>query len=52
MERTLPPEDPRIAEVLFNLSAVVGAQRGRLADTETILHRCLEAQKRMHGLGE
>ncbi|CAN0305704.1 unnamed protein product, partial [Ectocarpus fasciculatus] len=49
MERTLSQDDPRIAEVLFNLSAVVGAQRGRLGETENILHRCLEAQERLHG---
>lgn len=52
MERTLLPDDPRIAEVLFNLSAVVGGQRGRLGETENILHRCLDAQKRLHGVGE
>lgn len=52
MERTLAPDDPRIAEVLFNLSAVVGGQRGRLGETENILHRCLEAQRRLHGVGE
>ncbi|CAM9747669.1 unnamed protein product, partial [Hapterophycus canaliculatus] len=51
MERSLPPDDPRFAEVLFNLSAVVGGQRGRLGETENILHRCLEAQKRLHGVG-
>lgn len=51
MERTLAPDDPRIAEVLFNLSAVVGGQRGRLGETENILHRCLEAQRRLHGVG-
>ena len=52
MERTLGPGDPQIAEVLFNLSAVVGAQKGRLAETEVLLHRCLEAQKQLHGDGE
>lgn len=52
MERTLPRGDPRFAEVLFNLSAVVGGQRGRLGETENILHRCLEAQKRLYGMGE
>lgn len=51
MERTLSQDDPRIAEVLFNLSAVVGAQRGRLGETENILRRCLEAQERLHGPG-
>lgn len=51
MERTLAPDDPRIAEVLFNLSAVVGGQRGRLGETENILHRCLEAQRQLHGVG-
>lgn len=51
MERTLDPDDPRIAEVLFNLSSVVGGQRGRLGETENILHRCLDAQKRLYGLG-
>lgn len=51
MERTLAPDDPRVAEVLFNLSAVVGGQRGRLGETENILHRCLEAQRRLHGVG-
>ncbi|CAM9794968.1 unnamed protein product, partial [Pylaiella littoralis] len=51
MERTLDPDDPRIAEVLFNLSAVVGGQRGRLGETENILQRCLDAQKRLYGLG-
>lgn len=44
--------DPEVAEVLFNLSAVVGAQEGRLGETEALLHRCLGAQKMLHGSGE
>lgn len=52
MEKTLGPGDPQVAEVLFNLSAVVGAQKGRLGETEVLLHRCLEAQKQLHGDGE
>lgn len=44
-------DDPQVAEVLFNLSAVVGAQSGRLEETQVLLRRCLEAQKRLHGPG-
>lgn len=47
----LGEDDPQVAEVLFNLSAVVGAQNDRLEETEELLHRCLEAQKRLHGPG-
>ena len=42
----------KVAEVLFNLSAVIGAQEGRLHESEVLLTRCLEAQKTIHGPGE
>lgn len=52
LEKSLGDGDPQVAEVLFNLAAVVGAQRERLGETEALLHRCLDAQRRLHDPGE
>lgn len=51
---SLPPDDVigyyrKVAEVLFNLATVVGAQNGRLQETESYLNRCLQVHKALHG---